>query len=74
MKSPSLSDLTPRQREVLHWLAEGKTNWETGQIIGCKEETSKKHRRHIYHTLGVANAISAAAFYWQARVQGSKAR
>ena len=51
---------------MLHWLAEGKSNWETGQILECTEETVKKHRCHIYRTLDVANAISAAAFYWQA--------
>ncbi len=68
VKAPSLGDLTPRELEVLHWLAEGKSCWETAQILGRTEETVKKHRCHIYRTLEVANAVSAAAFYWQAKV------
>ncbi|MBA3652161.1 MAG: helix-turn-helix transcriptional regulator [Chthoniobacterales bacterium] len=36
--------MTPREREVLHWLAEGKSNWETAQILECTEETVKMHR------------------------------
>ena len=63
MRTPSLSDLTPRQREVLHWIAEGKTSWETSRILHCAEATVKKHRSHIYRALGVAKAISAALFY-----------
>ncbi len=73
MKAPSLSDLTPRELEVLHWLAEGKTSWETARILECTEGTVKKHRCHIYRTLGVANAIEAAAFYWQNRMTLSEA-
>lgn len=63
MKQPTLNDLTPREREVLHWLAEGKTCYETSIILDCAESTVKKHRVHIYRTLGVPNAISAANFY-----------
>ena len=63
MTTPSLNDLTPRQREVLHWIAEGKTSWETSRILHCTEATVKKHRSHIYRALGVAKAISAALFY-----------
>lgn len=62
-KVPSLSVLTDRQLEVLHWLAEGKTNYETGIILNCKSGTVKKHRDHIYAKLGVPNAVSAANFY-----------
>lgn len=63
---PSLNDLTPRERQVLHWLAEGKSSGETGTILGCSEGTVKKHRCRIYDTLGVPNAISAANFYREA--------
>ncbi len=63
MKRPTLSDLTPRERQVLSWIAEGKTSYETGKILECAESTIKKHRVRIYRTLGVPNAISAALFY-----------
>jgi len=68
MRIPSLDDLTSRELEVLRWLAEGKTSSEIGIIIGCAEATVKKHRYHIYRTLGVPNAISAAIFYRDALV------
>ncbi len=67
-KAPTLSDLTPRELEVLHWLAKGKTNSETGTILGCEEKTVKKHRNHIYEKLCVPNALSAAIFYWEAKL------
>lgn len=63
MRQPSLDDLTPRERQVLHWLAEGKSSYETGVILRCSEATVKKHRCRIYRTLRVPNAISAAIFY-----------
>ncbi len=66
-KAPTLSDLTLREVEVLHWLAEGKTNFETGIILGCKERTVKKHRHRIYKKLCVPNAMSASNFYRQAK-------
>ena len=66
-KVPALSDLTPRQLVVLHWLAEGKSSYETSIILACSLETVKKHRCHIYKKLDVANAVSAASFYWQAK-------
>lgn len=57
--SPGLSSLTPREREILQWLAEGKSNWAIGVIVGCCEETVKKHLQHVYRKLGVDNRIGA---------------
>jgi DNA-binding CsgD family transcriptional regulator len=65
MKNPLLGELTPREMGVLHWLAEGKSSWETGKIIDCAAATVKKHRDRNYATLGVANAIGAAEVYWR---------
>lgn len=52
--------LTTREEEVLHWLAEGKSNWEIGRILGCAEETVKKHVQHIFRKLGVETRTAAA--------------
>jgi RNA polymerase sigma factor (sigma-70 family) len=59
-KSPALATLTPREREILDWLAEGKSNWEIGQIVGCSEETVKKHLQRTYRKLGVETRMHAA--------------
>ena len=56
---PSSRSLTPRQREVMRWVSEGKSNWETARIIGCAEETVKKHLQKIYRQLDVANRVAA---------------
>ena len=54
--------LTIREREVLRWIAEGKSNWETGQILNCEEGTVKKHLQRIYRKLGVENRTAAANY------------
>ena len=39
--------LTPRQREVLQLLTEGKSNKEIGVILGMTTKTAETHRAHI---------------------------
>lgn len=51
--------LTPREADVLHWVAEGKTNAEAGIILGISALTVKKHLENIFHRLGVENRTSA---------------
>jgi LuxR family quorum sensing-dependent transcriptional regulator len=34
--------LTPREREVLQWIAAGKTSWEIGVMLGVSEHTINK--------------------------------
>ena len=40
--------LTPRESEVLLWLAQGKSNPEIAVILGTAEGTVKKHLEHIF--------------------------
>jgi DNA-binding CsgD family transcriptional regulator len=63
---PGLGILTPREREVVHWLAQGKSNWAIGQILGCSEETVKKHLQRAYRKLGVETRMEAANILWSA--------
>ena len=44
--------VSPREAEVLLWIAQGKTNAEIGGIIGATEGTVKKHMRHLFDKLG----------------------
>lgn len=55
--------LTSREREVLRWLARGKTNAEIGVILGISTATVGKHLEHIYPKLGVENRTAAASFF-----------
>jgi DNA-binding CsgD family transcriptional regulator len=52
--------LTARQRAVLRWLIEGKSNHVIGALLGISAETVKVHVRRIYHALGVTTRIGAA--------------
>jgi DNA-binding CsgD family transcriptional regulator len=54
--------LTPREAEVLLWVARGKTSGEIAVILDAKPPTISKHLDHIYQKLGVENRTSAAAF------------
>lgn len=53
--------LTPREAEVLFWVARGKTNDEIATVLGIGLTTVKKHLESTYAKLGVENRTSAAA-------------
>jgi DNA-binding NarL/FixJ family response regulator len=44
---PRPGRLTPREREVLQLLTEGKSNKEVGVILGMTTKTAETHRAHI---------------------------
>ena len=52
--------LTPREAEVLFWVAQGKTNAEIGLIIEAAAPTVKKHLEHVFEKLGVENRAGAS--------------
>jgi len=52
--------LTPRETEVLTWMAQGKTNYEIGVILSACTGTICKHVEHILVKLNVENRTSAA--------------
>ena len=52
--------LTPREAEVLLWVAQGKGNAEVATILGMSEKTAKIHLAHIFEKLGVETRTSAA--------------
>jgi len=54
--------LTLRERDVLGWLARGKSNAEIGLILGITTATVGKHLEWIYPKLGVENRTAAASF------------
>lgn len=51
--------LTPRESEVLAWVAKGKTNAEVGTILSMSARTVQKHLEHIYQKLGVETRTTA---------------
>lgn len=53
--------VTPRQAEVLYWIAQGKTNAEIAIILGTSPRTVEKHVEQLLERLGVENRVAAAA-------------
>lgn len=51
--------LTPRESEVLAWVAKGKTNAEVGAILKMSVRTVQKHLEHVYQKLGVETRTTA---------------
>ena len=45
--------LTPRQRECVYWLSQGKTAWEIGVILGISHETVTQHLNMACERYGV---------------------
>jgi len=60
--------LTPREKEVLSWSAEGKSDWETAQIIGVSRTTIRFHWNNIFRKLGVNNKVTATVFAIRRRI------
>ena len=52
--------LSPREAEVLGWVAQGKGNAEIGSILKMTEHTVKKHLQHVFGKLGVESRHAAA--------------
>lgn len=51
--------LSPREAEVLLWVAQGKTNPEVASILGISEETVKKHMKQVLAALAVETRTAA---------------
>jgi DNA-binding NarL/FixJ family response regulator len=51
--------LSPREAEILLWVAQGKSNFEIGLILQISAATVKKHLVHIYEKIGVESRNAA---------------
>jgi DNA-binding CsgD family transcriptional regulator len=52
--------LTPREAEVLAWIAQGKSNADIATILSASPRTVQKHLEHIFRKLGVESRTAAA--------------
>ena len=52
--------LTPREAEVLLWVAQGKANADVATILGMSDKTVKIHLGHIFEKLNVETRTAAA--------------
>ncbi|SHK02110.1 two component transcriptional regulator, LuxR family [Rhodothermus profundi] len=56
-----LQTLTPREREILHLLAQGLSNAEIADRLHISVETVRTHIRHIYRKLQARNRAEAVS-------------
>ncbi|NSW76764.1 MAG: response regulator transcription factor [Candidatus Atribacteria bacterium] len=60
--SPVLKNLSPREMEVLHKVAQGKDNQTISQELYISEKTVKNHVARILEKLGVPNRLQLIVF------------
>ena len=58
-----LYGLSPREIELLSWVAQGKSNKDIEIILSISLHTVTKHLEHIYTKLGVNSRTGAAIWY-----------
>ena len=55
--------LSPREIEIMHWVAMGKTNYEIGSILSISSFTVKNHMQRIFKKLDVSNRMQAVTAF-----------
>jgi DNA-binding NarL/FixJ family response regulator len=60
------SRLTPREREVVTLVAQGRSNREIGELLVISERTAENHVQHALNRLGLRSRAQAAAWAVQA--------
>ena len=68
-----LAELSDRERQVLHQLAEGLTDREIADRLGISPRTVETHVGSILHKLGVKNRAQAARRYLESNGSGDAA-
>jgi len=61
--------LTPREREVLQLIAEGKSNQEIANQLQISLGTVKKHVTNMLEKMHLRSRVEAASLYWRTRSQ-----
>lgn len=56
-----LSPLSPREREILQWLMQGKSTWDVSVILEISERTVKFHIDNVMKKLDAVNRTHAVA-------------
>lgn len=66
-ESSAQAALTPREREILHWVAEGKRDSEIAAILNLSVRTVEQHVRTCLLKLKVETRTAACAVVWRER-------
>ena len=64
-----LTDLTPRELEIIQLVIEGKTNKEIAREIFLSKKTVEFHLDHIYSKIGIRTRLMAGIWAIQQGLQ-----
>lgn len=59
-ETPEIENLTPREREVVHFIARGYSYRKAAEALFISVKTLETHMGHIFHKLGVASRYELA--------------
>jgi len=63
LHSEPMAELTPRERELLAALSEGRSNAQLAARFEISIQTVKFHLKNVYEKLGIGNRAQAVALY-----------
>jgi len=64
----NMAQITEREKEILRWVREGKSNQQIGEVLGISALTVKNHVQKILRKLGAANRAQAVAMAMSAHL------
>lgn len=62
VSTPAVEELTPREQEVLTYIAEGYTNREIAEALIISVKTVDRHRENIMHKLNMHNRVELVKY------------
>lgn len=60
--APTFNQLTPREREVIQLLAEGRSNKAVSSLLGISVKTVETHRAAIMKKLGISSIVELVRY------------
>jgi two-component system nitrate/nitrite response regulator NarL len=60
--SPPQAPLSPKERAIIIYIAQGKSNKEIAQRLGTNEQVVKNYLRKVFDKVGVTNRVDLAAY------------
>lgn len=71
-RAQALPILSGQERQLLDWLAAGRTNAQIGCCAGRSEKTIRNQLTRVYAKLGVVNRSEAVAVYLRMQFQAER--